>query len=121
MTQFVTLSDKAQDLVNNYVNNSIAKSPFDSNILKKLLISVYRYTASVDVALLSILEKYVVDITDYYTDEDIQVFLKEYSALAIYCHQHDEIFYSSSSNQKTSAIAGFQASNSDFSNSNVPD
>lgn len=114
MTQFATLSDKAQALVNNYVNSSIAKSPFDSSILKKLLISVYRHTTSVDEELLSILEKYVVDLTDYYTDEDIQVLLKEYSALAIYCHQHDEIFYSSSSNRKTSTIAGFQAGNSDF-------
>ena len=34
MTQFVTLSDKAQTLVNNYVNGSISKSPFDSNIFK---------------------------------------------------------------------------------------
>lgn len=92
MTQFVTLSDKAQALVNNYMNSSIAKNPFDSNILKKLLISVYKYTASADVALLSVLEKYVIDLSDYYTDEDIQVLLTEYSALAIYCHQHDDVF-----------------------------
>ena len=44
MTQFVTLSDKAQTLVNNYVNGSISKSPFDSNIFKKLLVSVYTHT-----------------------------------------------------------------------------
>lgn len=34
MTQIVSLSSKAQILVNNYVNGSIAKSPFDSNIFK---------------------------------------------------------------------------------------
>lgn len=114
MTQFVTLSDKAQALVNNYMNSSIAKNPFDSNILKKLLISVYKYTASADVALLSVLEKYVIDLSDYYTDEDIQVLLTEYSALAIYCHQHDDVFYRSSNNRTAAEIGGFHVGNSDF-------
>lgn len=114
MTQFITLSDKAQALVNSYVNSSSAKSPFDSNILKKLLVSVYSYTVNVDITLLSILEKYVVDLADYYTDDDIQVLLKEYSALVIYCHQHDGAFNSSSNNSNTSTIVGYQVENSDL-------
>ena len=57
MLQFVSLSSKAQTLVTHYVNLSRAKSPFDDNILKKLLISVYSRTANADTELLHILEK----------------------------------------------------------------
>lgn len=114
MLQFVSLSSKAQTLVNHYVNLSRAKSPFDDNILKKLLISVYSRTANADTELLHILEKYLIDLGDYYTDDEIDILLSEYSALAMYCHQHDDIFYSSSGNRRKSMIAGFQSGVSDF-------
>ena len=93
MTQFVTLSDKAQTLVNNYVNGSISKSPFDSNIFKKLLVSVYTHTSKVFTELLRILNRYIIDLSAYYTSEELDVLITEFSALAIYCHQHDDVFY----------------------------
>ena len=71
MTQFVTLSDKAQTLVNNYVNGSISKSPFDSNIFKKLLVSVYTHTSKADSELLRILNRYIIDLSAYYTSEEL--------------------------------------------------
>ena len=96
MTQFVSLSSNAQALVIRYVNSSRAKSPFDSNIFKKLLISVYAHTENADVSLLAILEKYMIDLADYYTSQEINILVAEFSSLAIYCHQYDEIFYKSS-------------------------
>ena len=114
MTQFVSLSSKAQTLVYNYVNRSRAKRPFDSNVLKKLSISVYSRSAKADVELLQILYRYIVDLADYFTDEDIDVLLAEYPALAIYCHQHDDIFYNSSNGSKSSLKTGFQLEETDF-------
>ncbi len=114
MTQFVSLSSKVQTLVNHYVNLSRAKSPFDDNILKKLLISVYSRTADADTELLHILEKYLIDLGDYYTDDDINILLSEYSALAMYCHQHDDIFYSPLSDRESPRNTGFKVGVSDF-------
>ena len=114
MTQFVSLSSKAQALVNDYVNRSRAKSLFDSNILKKLSISVYSRAANADVELLQILNRYIIDLANYYTDEEIDVLLAEYPALAMYCHQHDDIFYNSSNDSKSSPKAGFQLGETDF-------
>lgn len=96
MTQFVSLSSNVQALVNRYANRSRAKSPFDSNIFKKLLISVYAHTENADVSLLAILEKYMIDLADYYTSQEIDILVAEFSSLAIYCHQYDEIFYTQS-------------------------
>lgn len=101
MIQFVSLSSNAQALVNRYVNLSRAKSPFDINIFKKLLISVYAHTENADVSLLSILEKYMIDLADYYTGQEINTLVAEFSSLAIYCHQYDGIFYNSSDYLKT--------------------
>lgn len=78
------------------------------------MISVYSRTANADTELLHILEKYLIDLGDYYTDDEIDILLSEYSALAMYCHQHDDIFYSSSGNRRKSMIAGFQSGVSDF-------
>ena len=103
MTQFVTLSDKAQALVNNYVNSSISKSPFDSNIFKKLLVSVYARKSKADSELLHVLNRYIIDLSAYYTSEELDVLIAEFSALAIYCHQHDDVFYNSSNDRKTSS------------------
>lgn len=114
MTQFVTLSDKAQALVNNYVNSSISKSPFDSNIFKKLLVSVYARKSKADSELLHVLNRYIIDLSAYYTSEELDVLIAEFSALAIYCHQHDDVFYNSSNDRKTSISIGFQTGNSDF-------
>lgn len=114
MTQFISLSSKAQTLVNHYVNCSRIKSPFDSNILKKLLVSVYSHTADADTKLLHILEKYLIDLGDYYTDDDINILLSEYSVLAMYCHQHDDIFYSPLSERESSRNTGFKTGISDF-------
>lgn len=114
MTQSVSLSTKAQSLVYNYVNCVRAQSPFDSNILKKLSISVYSRSAEADVELLQILNRYIVDLADYYTDEDIDVLLAEYPALVIYCHQHDDMFYNSSNDSKSLLKAGFQLGGTDF-------
>lgn len=96
MIQFVSLSSNVQALVNRYANRSRAKSPFDSNIFKKLLISVYAHTENADVSLLAILEKYMIDLADYYTSQEINILVAEFSSLAIYCHQYDEIFYTQS-------------------------
>ena len=114
MTQFVTLSDKAQTLVNNYVNGSISKSPFDSNIFKKLLVSVYTHTSKADSELLRILNRYIIDLSAYYTSEELDVLITEFSALAIYCHQHDDVFYNSSNARELPKSIGFQTGNTDF-------
>lgn len=118
MTQFVSLSSEAQVLVNNYVNRSIAQSPFDSNIRKKLLISVYAHTNNADTVLLSILEKYIIDLADYYTSQELSVLISEFSTLAIYCHMHDDVFYSTSNYQKESMPTGFRTGDSDFTTPN---
>ena len=112
MIQFVSLSSNAQALVNRYVNLSRAKSPFDINIFKKLLISVYAHTENADVSLLSILEKYMIDLADYYTGQEINTLVAEISNLAIYCHQYDEFFYNSSDYLKANDRSGLK--NRDF-------
>lgn len=111
MIQFVSLSSNAQALVNRYANRSRAKSPFDSNIFKKLLISVYAHTENADVSLLAILEKYMIDLADYYTSQEIDILVAEFSSLAIYCHQYDGIFYNSSDYLKTNDRSGLKSRN----------
>lgn len=111
MIQFVSLSSNVQALVNRYANRSRAKSPFDSNIFKKLLISVYAHTGNADVSLLAILEKYMIDLADYYTSQEINTLVAEFSSLAIYCHQYDGIFYNSSDYLKTNDRSGLKSRN----------
>lgn len=114
MTQFVSLSSKAKSIVNKYVNDSIAKSPFESYILKRLLVSVYGCTANADNGLLQILSRYTIDLSVYFTNEEISCLIAEFSPLAIYCHQHDDVFYASSKDMESSANVGFNIIKSDF-------
>lgn len=114
MTQFVSLSFKAQVLVDKYVKESIAKSPFDSNVLKRLLVSVYGHISNADTELLSILNRYMIDLSVYYSDEEVNTLITEFPALAVYCHQHDEVFYNSSNEIISSKISGYRAGDSEF-------
>ena len=114
MTQCVSLSSKVLSLVHDYVNRCHVNSPFGSSILKKLLISVYSRTVGADAELIKILSNYIVDLSDFYTEQDIDALIEEYPSLALYCHQHDGIFYNTSANQQPSSKAGFRLGDADF-------
>lgn len=114
MTQFDSLSTEVQTLINKYVNGSIARSPFDSHILKKLLVSVYAETANADSELIQILKSYIIDLSEYYTRDDVDVLIAEFPSLAVYCHQHDDVFYDTSNNREASIHTGFRRENPDY-------
>lgn len=64
--------------------------------------------------LLDILREYIIDLSVHFSDKEISTLVAEFPSLAIYCHQHDDIFYNSSDDIKSSANIGFRLVDSDF-------
>lgn len=84
MRQFSRLSAEAQNTVN-YFCDRIRESNFMANGSVMLMASLYAGSPMADSAVLNILNRYIVDLKDYLSQEQIEVLKKEYTNVVPAC------------------------------------
>lgn len=87
MVQVSNLSSRVKDIINNNYNVIIANNHFADNIYKRLLVSLYSVRQNADSKVVSVLEKYRFELSEYFTDCEISDLQNEYKQVAMYCYQ----------------------------------
>lgn len=89
MTQFATLSTEAQNIVNNFIATSHAKS-FLTEAHKQIMVSLYEIMPNADKYVLKVLSRYLIHLDDYFRKSEIQTMTEEYTAVINYCFQYSD-------------------------------
>ena len=89
MTQFATLSKEAQNIVNNFIAASRAKS-FLSEAHKQIMVSLYGEMPNADKEVLDVLSHYRIHLDDYFSKSELQTLMTEYSAVINYCYNYGD-------------------------------
>lgn len=87
MTPFATLSTEAQNIVNNFIAASRAKS-FLTEAHKQIMVSLYGEMPNADKEVLDVLSHYQIHLDDYFSKSEIQTLTEEYSAVINYCYKY---------------------------------
>ena len=88
MTPFATLSTEAQNIVNNFIAASRAKS-FLTEAHKQIMVSLYGEMPNADKEVLDVLSHYQIHLDDYFSKSEIQTLTEEYSAVINYCYKYN--------------------------------
>lgn len=112
MVQVSNLSSRVKDIINNYYNVIIANNHFADNIFKRLLVSLYSVRQDADSKVVSVLEKYRFELSEYFTDCEISDLQNEYKQVAMYCYQKGDIYYAKNTDGLTRSA--YMSGNVDF-------
>lgn len=93
MSQNNTLSAKAQNIVDNFINenwgqeNSISKT----DVMKHVIITIYAQMPNAKDELIQPFKEFIFNLNDYFTQEEINIILKESKAVIMYCYKYADV------------------------------
>lgn len=89
MTQFSVLTSDAKAIVVNFFNSQMKKS-ICCEPNKQLMVSLYSLMPGVDSKVISILDEYMISLSDHFLKSEIELLKSEYSAVVKFCYDHKE-------------------------------
>ena len=87
MTQFTVLTSEAKAIVVNFFNNQMKKSILGEPN-KQLIVSLYSLMPKSDSKVTEILSEYLIPLSEYFQDSEIELLKSEYSAIVKFCYDH---------------------------------
>lgn len=112
MVQVSNLSSRVKGIIDDYNNAVIANNRFPDSIYKRLLVSLYSARQDADRKVVSVLENFRFELTDYFTDSEISDLQNEYKQVAMHCYQKEDIYYAKNTDGLTKS--GYMSGNVDF-------
>ena len=95
MSQNVTLSAKAKKIVDNFINknhynrkeNSISRT----DVMKHVIVTLYAQMPTAKAELIAPFKDCIFDLHEYFTQEEIDIILKETKGVIKYCYEFSDV------------------------------
>lgn len=111
MVQVSNLSSRVKGIVSDYYN-VVANKHFADNIYKRLLVSLYSVRKDADQKVVSVLENFRFELSEYFTDSEISDLQNEYKQVAMFCYQNENMYYAKNTDVLTKGA--YMSGNVDF-------